>query len=212
MMLTLNRVLTHAAYWLLTEDAVPKKLAPAMDAYSKGIQGLENWLKSHPSSIDSASKRAEDSLKAAGVPAELAQRVALMPLLVTALDLIMIADEATCSMDEAASAFFELGHRLGFDWLRDQAQSIAAQTPWQRDALAAITEDLAVSQRRLATAVIGQKNGKNGQKSAKKIALWLSRRPQVIERYDAMLSELRSTPMTDLAMLALASRHLMSIR
>ena len=128
-----------------------------------------------------------------------------MPLLGTALDLTRLAEQSNVGMDQAAEIFFGLGKRLGFDWLSERARAFVADTPWQREAVAVILDDLAASQRDLTALVIG-KPGKKA-KTGSGLTDWLAGNTRRIERYDALLNEWRGVGAVDVAMLTLASRQ-----
>src|SRR5262249_54982617 len=107
---------------------------------------------------------------------------------------------------------FGLGQRLGFDWLSDQAHAVVTQTPWQRDAVTAILEDLTASQKRLTTSVVGKSGNKQSKASSQKLAAWLEEHASEIERHDALLKEWQSAKAVDIAMLTLAARHMASFK
>lgn len=209
MLLTINQTLKDAVQWLLLEEELPSKLAPVVTSYREGIEHLADWLGKRPPEINGRHKKTENELTAEGVPAPLAHRIAFVPLLGTALDLTRLATQSGAGMDTVAEIFFGLGQRLGFDWLNDRARAFVADTPWQREAVATILDDLAASQRRLTALVIGQPaKGKKAKAVRPKLADWLQKKASRIERYDALLSEWRGLGAVDVAMLTLASRQL----
>src|SRR6202000_2091474 len=103
---------------------------------------LSDWIRKHPAKLGEAARKTEVQLVAQNVPAPLAQRIALLPALGTALNLARLAVQSGNSIDEVTEIFFGLGQRLGFDWLIERAQALALQTPWQREALALLLRDL----------------------------------------------------------------------
>jgi glutamate dehydrogenase len=208
MHLTILQTLRHAIYWFLTEIDKPNNLAPVIATYSKGIEHLAGWLHKGPTDVGGHYQKIENELTAQGVPPGLARRVAMMPVLGTALDLTRLAAESNNEMDAVANMFFGLGQRLGFDWLGERGLSFVADTPWQREAIAVILDDLAATQRRLTAKVLG----KDKRKSAShKLTEWLYTMASRLERYDALIAEWRSVGAVDVAMLTLASRQLAAL-
>jgi len=208
MSIIINQTLRRAVKWFLNGDSLPSKLAPMIATYGKGIEQLVNWMEKHPPEISEHYKKIEHDLKSQGVPQSLAQRIALMPVLGTALDLTQLADQSGSTIGTVAEVFFNLSHRLGFDWLIEHARVIVAQTPWQREAMAAITDELTAHQRRLTAAIIGKTRDKKAKPIHEKMADWLKRNQERLERYDALLNEWRGVGTVDIAMLTLASRQL----
>ncbi|HEX3580591.1 MAG TPA: hypothetical protein VH087_02435, partial [Thermoanaerobaculia bacterium] len=51
----------------------------------------------------------------------------------------------------------------------------------------------------------------NGSRDGAAVDLWLAQRGRVVERIDQMLSDLKTAPVVDLAMLTVASRQLRTL-
>ncbi|MDX2027466.1 MAG: NAD-glutamate dehydrogenase [Alphaproteobacteria bacterium] len=213
MLLVIRQVLVSSVLWFLTEISLPSSnLAPVMETYRKGVESLASWLEKCPAEINGRYRKTESELAAKGAPEALARRMAMMPALATALDLTRLSQQSSGSMGLVAGVFFGLGQRLGFDWLSEQARNVAVQTPWQRDAVVALVDELAAAQRRLTHAVVGKARDKKSADAAEKIAQWLKRHANAIERYDALLNEWRGAGAVDIAMLSLASHQLNALR
>ncbi|MGE3623804.1 MAG: NAD-glutamate dehydrogenase [Bdellovibrionales bacterium] len=206
MLLAVNETLGYAVQWFLNEVKLSSRIAPVIDSYKKGIEQLSVWLASKPSEVNGRCKKVQADLIAQGIPAQLAGRIAHMALLGTALDLTKLASESKIGIDKAAVIFFGLGQRLGLDWLIERARSFVAETPWQREAVAVIIEDLSASQRDLTGHVVGR-----GKKGSGDLAGWLAQNAQRIEHYNNLLAEWRNVGAVDIAMLTLASRQLAAL-
>jgi glutamate dehydrogenase len=214
MLLVVNDVLEHATQWFLTNTKTGAKLTPTIEIYRDGIERLYKWLDGRPSEINAYGIKMQAELAARGAPAALAQRIALMPLLKAALDLTQLAEQTGTSMDKTAEIFFGLGQRLGIDWLAERAHTFVAETPWQREAVSAILDDLATSQRGLTALVIGKGSKKAGgkkEKASPDLNAWLAQNASRIEHYKALLGEWRNVGAVDVAMLTLASRQLAAL-
>jgi len=211
MLLTINETLDHATQWFLTVDGLSARLATMIETYREGIAQLSKWLATQPSEVDSRFKKAENQLTAQGVPTSLARTIAYMPLLGTALDLTQLAGESGCSMNKVAEIFFGLGQRLGIDWLVERAHAFVADTPWQREAVVAILNDLAASQRGLTALVIGKASKGKKAKTGTDLDDWFARNASRIEHHSTLLNEWRSVGAVDVAMLTLASRQLAAL-
>jgi glutamate dehydrogenase len=209
MLLIVNRTLMRAMTWFLTNGTdAPSRAAARLQTYRKDIGTLAAWLDRHPSAVNGTWQRTEGDLKTKGVPAPLAHRIALMPVLALALDFSHLAEQIHCGIDSVASVSFALERRLGLDWLLEDAKTIPTRTPWKREAIASLTEEVNLSQLRL----VGQIIGKGGKNKAGRddrhpdIEEWLNKRAARLERFDAMMAEWKATGNADTAMLMLASR------
>ena len=81
--------------------------------------------------------------------------------------------------------------------------AIAAETPWQKAAVAAAVDDLYTYQSTLASRVISETNGARDP-----VESWLAPRLRVVERVDQLMNDVRAAQSVDLAMLTVASRQL----
>ncbi|HEU0117498.1 MAG TPA: NAD-glutamate dehydrogenase domain-containing protein, partial [Alphaproteobacteria bacterium] len=211
MVLTLNHTMSNAVQWFLNEIKLPSKLAPLIESYGKGIERLTHWLEKRPAEINGRFKSAEKKLVEQGVPVELAEHVAMMPVLGTALELTRLAETSHSNIESAAEVFFGIAHRLGLDWLAESARGIVAQTPFQREAIFAILDDLAATHRHITATIVGKGKEKKPRPAGEKLADWLKDHAAEMERFDASLTEWRSAGTVDVAMLTLASRQLAAL-
>jgi glutamate dehydrogenase len=144
-----------------------------------------------------------------GIPEPLARRVSSLDVMTSAMDIIRIArTDAAHGVDDVARVYFGVGERFALDRLRDASQSISAETPWQKTALATLIEDLYGYQSVLASRVISETNGAGGSDP---VEAWLAKRPRVVERVDQTIHDFRASTTVDLAMLTVTSRQLRSL-
>ena len=61
------------------------------------------------------------------MPPELARGVAHLDLLFAGCAIVRVAQRAGESVGDTASAYFAIGSRFGFDWLRQAAAGIASK-------------------------------------------------------------------------------------
>ena len=141
-----------------------------------------------------------------GVPKALARTVASLNVMAAGLDLIRIADTIEAPVKSVAPAYFKLGDRLGLSWLRDSATRMPLGNHWQKQATAAIIDDLFALQADLTVAALN--DGKTSAKADDKVSGWLKRRRAPIDRIDQLIAELRAMDHVDVSMLAVANRRL----
>ncbi len=214
MLLAVNRTMNHVVPWFLSQAEMPLKLSNAIAQYRDGVERMTKWLGKNPSTLDTPSHRTMSELDERGVPETLSGRLAIMPYLAAAPDMTLLAEQSACGIEQASSAFFGLGRRLGLDWLRERAESVTGiETPWQREAVALLLDDVFESQRALASNMMGIKVSGDTKKGCHcdPLPAWTEKHAERLEHYDALLNELRATGTLDLAMLTLASRHLSAL-
>jgi glutamate dehydrogenase len=203
MLVTLSLALAKAMDRLLGNREALSELTASIDANRKGLIRLGEWLETQGDALDPAYHRAEKSWQDAAVPAELAQRVARLPVLVGAFDLIGLATKNKMRVSDLAAIFFSFEKRLDLGWLGQLALT-STLLPWQREAVQASLDKLAAHHRRL-TAQLADKKAKG---KTKDVAQWAALNASKLERYDTMLSEWRAAGTVDLAMLLLANECL----
>jgi len=206
MMTEVGRLLERAIAWLLRSDYQKLDIAAYVAEFRPRIDALAERLHDVlPAALMTALKTRQGELEASGIPARLAHRVANIGVMSAALDIVRLARTGR-AVDEVARVYFGLGARFGLDRLRAAGASIAAETPWQKAAVAALVDDLFNYQSVIASRVIAEADGARDPVDA-----WLTARPRVVERIDQTMTDFRAAASVDLAMLTVASRQLRAL-
>ena len=148
-----------------------------------------------------------EALAARGLPLQLAEAAAWRSELTYAPDVIAAARATGCSLAEAADAFFVLGERLNLDWLEDQLGDIAAETRWQRWALAAVRDELHATRRELTEQVIVAGRGAPMDEAVDR---YLAERAVALARVQRLVASLRADGMADTAAAMVGVRQVRS--
>jgi glutamate dehydrogenase len=205
-----QRLMERAILWFVRHGATGIDVAKEIARYSAGLAELE---KAFASALEPA--RAAELAAAAteltreGVPEALAQRIVRFGDLASGLDVVRIAESSKAPVAGVARLYFGIGTRLGLDWLRVAAGHVKAETGWQKLAVAATVEDLLALQAEL-TARAMRAAGKleNVEKLAEE---WLTRHKGGLARFDAVLAELKASPVPEIAGLTVAGRELRAL-
>ncbi|HYE52750.1 MAG TPA: NAD-glutamate dehydrogenase domain-containing protein, partial [Azospirillaceae bacterium] len=205
MILETNRLMRRAIPWLLLNGTHPLSMQAEVERLAPGVEALAGAMARvlSPTAMAAMDARAAE-FAAQGVPQDLAGRIAVLPFLAAATDVTLIAAETGRPVEEVARVYFELGERLGIGWLRGRASEVKAENHWQRQAVAAIVDDLYGMQGRLAARVLGSGDGDAGGL----IEAWVTARARPVERIQGLLADLRGIAQLDVAMLAVANRQL----
>jgi glutamate dehydrogenase len=142
----LAEIVAHFRAGLAELAAVlPERLAPAE---RKGMQ------------------ETKERLASAGVPGALAARLALLPTLARASDVVVIADGTKRSVAEAATSFLAVAGRFGFGRVDAMIREVAAGDYYESLALQKARDSLETAHRDLARSLLTKGNG------AANVALW----------------------------------------
>jgi glutamate dehydrogenase len=207
MMLATRRLIERATAWVLRHVGHDLVVGKQVEHFRPGVA----LLREHQDALIHDAARAVLTERVAtytdcGVPKALAKNVASLNVMAAGLDLIRIADTVSVPVKTVAPAYFKLGSRLGLAWLRDSATRMPLGNHWQKQATAAIIDDLYALQADLTVSALS--DGGKRTKADGKVAGWLKRRYAPIDRIDQLIAELRAMDHVDISMLAVANRRL----
>jgi glutamate dehydrogenase len=210
MLIECGRLIEHGTAWFLRMGPHPLDIRAQVEGYGADVAALAENLEDLLSDADRKllSEQAA-GIREQGAPEALARRAAHLPFLVPACDIVRIAQVAGLKVPEVGRAYFAIGARFGFDWLRRAAGHLPSDSAWDKLAVTAIVDDLYGNQSELTSRVIdGLKDLSAGDGA---IDNWAERRRPLVVRTEQLLAELQSTGAPDLAMLAVANRQLRSM-
>jgi glutamate dehydrogenase len=141
----------------------------------------------------------------AGVPDEIARRHAFQRALRHAPDIIAVAQATGRDVVAVARAFFDLGERLGLEWLEQEVLALPATTRVQRWAQQALLDDVLDARRALAEKALEESPD---AEPAVAVDAFLEAREAPRRRLSSVARALRAEGDGDLAGLTLAIRHL----
>jgi len=149
----------------------------------------------------------------AGVPPELATRVASLDALFSGLNVIEVATACGETVETVAAVYFALGYKLDLHWLRDQIAKLPAETHWQTLAQGALRDDLYSEQRELTIEVLkpGTEDGTEDKGAETLIDTWMEENRSAVERTNAILSDLKEADTLDIAMISVALREIRNL-
>ncbi|MHC8309111.1 NAD-glutamate dehydrogenase [Pseudomonas sp. GT1P32] len=145
----------------------------------------------------------------AGVPELLARMVAGTSHLYTLLPIIEASDVTGQNPADVAKAYFAVGSALDVTWYLQQISALPVENNWQALAREAFRDDVDWQQRAITISVLQQGGGTQDVET--RLALWMEENESMIERWRAMLVEIRAASGTDYAMYAVANRELLDL-
>ena len=210
MLIEAGRLIVRATSWFLRSRRLGEPMEQTIERFQPGVETLYNELArlldaQARSQLESHAERWTQ----AGVPREIAARVAALDTLFAALDIVEVAETTHAAVPTVAGVYFRLSSKLGLAWLRDRIGQIGGDSHWQTLARGSMRDDLASLQRTLAANVLAR--GAGADDPAALVAAWESANRDAMERASRLLGELRAAPAADLAMLSVALRELRNL-
>ncbi|MDH3241458.1 MAG: NAD-glutamate dehydrogenase, partial [Alphaproteobacteria bacterium] len=206
-MLDIKSLIERAALWFVQNRAHPLDITANIERFEPGVTALAKGLGQVASAgdLEHIGGRRKD-FEERGLPSKLAERIARLPLLGAAPDIVRVAGGDAAAVPDAARVYFGIGARFGFDWLRDAARGIEAQTPWQRQAVQSMVDELYGLQYDLVTKVMDAAGGLGMAEVV--VDVWADAHKSAVERTEQLLGDMRASGTPDIAMMAVAIRQL----
>jgi glutamate dehydrogenase len=182
-------------------------MEPTMEHFRPGVEAIYGRLGQLVDAPTAArSERVAAGWERAGVPGEVARRVAALDTLFAALDIADVSAATGRPADAVAGAYFGVTSKLGLAWLRDRIGALPGDGHWQALAKSAMRDDLAGLQRALATNALAAATD-----GGDPVAAWEARHRGTMERAARILGELHAVQSPDLAMLSVGLRELRNL-
>jgi len=205
-----RKMIERSALWFLRNRRQPMDIAATVSHFAPGIASLAQELPKLLAPADSESlDQMAERFTAAGVPPELATRVASLDALFSGLNVIEVATACGETVETVAAVYFALGYKLDLHWLRDQIAKLPAETHWQTLAQGALRDDLYSEQRELTIEVL--KPGTEDKDAETLIDTWMGENRSAVERTNAILSDLKEADTLDIAMISVALREIRNL-
>ncbi|MEC9082125.1 MAG: NAD-glutamate dehydrogenase, partial [Pseudomonadota bacterium] len=206
----LMRLMRRAVRWLLRNRRAELNIQSHMERFADSVWAITSGLPEYLGDQARANwEKRNDQLMAAGLPKELASVLAGTGYLYSSLGIIEAQEATGMPLKTVANLYYDLGDRLDLTWF---ANAIAALTPsshWQALARESFREDLDWQQRALTTGVL--KTAESPEKVTDSVNAWEQRNQHMIDRWNAMLAELKGVREPEYAMFSVALRELLDL-
>ncbi|MEU8795632.1 NAD-glutamate dehydrogenase [Streptomyces sp. NPDC048643] len=205
-----RRLVERGTRWLLNNRPQPLQLAETITFFSAGVEQVWSEL---PKLLRGADlewyQQICDELTNAGVPDELATRVAGFSSAFPALDIVSVADRMGKDPMAVAEVYYDLADRLGITQLMDRIIELPRADRWQSMARASIREDLYAAHAALTADVLAVGDGTSTPEQ--RFEAWQERNAPILGRARATLEEIRGSDSFDLANLSVAMRTMRTL-
>ena len=181
-------LLRHMTRWLLNRPGGSLDIAANVERYQAGVSALRKAL---PGVLTPTGKgdfsSSQEKWEGLGLPAELALRMARMPELRAALDMVEVSQQSGQPIEKVAGVFYELGEALDLEWLRDQIEALPVEGHWHAQARGSLLDELNHQHRALSLQVL---NLGGGSKDVSPVQAWLQRDDATLQYTRGMLAEI----------------------
>ncbi|MYS88334.1 MULTISPECIES: NAD-glutamate dehydrogenase [Streptomyces] len=205
-----RRLVERGTRWLLNNRPQPLQLAETVDFFADRVEQVWGQL---PKLLRGADlewyQKIYDELTDAGVPDELATRVAGFSSAFPTLDIVSVGDRMGREPLDVAEVYYDLADRLRITQLMDRIIELPRADRWQSMARAAIREDLYAAHAALTADVLAVGNGTSTPEQRYKA--WEQKNAAILGRARTTLEEIQSSEAFDLANLSVAMRTMRTL-
>jgi glutamate dehydrogenase len=178
--------------WFLRNVDLGRGLEAIVAHYRDGIAAVAAALDAVlPEAAAVARKGREDGLRKEGVPDELARRLATLPALVAAPDIVAVADRTGQAVAEVAATYFAAEAFFRLDHIVNAARGIVVSDYFDRLALDRALDTIGDAERRLTAAMSG-----NGIAGAPAVEAWVAARKSEVDRIRMSVNEIANSGLT----------------
>ncbi|CAN5541359.1 hypothetical protein BH23ACT3_BH23ACT3_19280 [soil metagenome] len=204
LLLACRRTAERFSLWVLRNRRHPLDIADTVSTFRSGVASLETGLADAVTGpMAEALASVVESRIASGVPADLARRSAVWPLLHTGFDIVGIARDTASTPMAVAHAYWGAFDRLELMWLWNGVGALPRTDRWQTQARSVLRDDLMGSLADLARMVMTEAGGSADE--------WIAANERNVTRMRALFSEIRRAEHFDLTTLSVALRQLRNL-
>ncbi|MGQ4388098.1 NAD-glutamate dehydrogenase [Streptomyces sp. SAS_270] len=205
-----RRLVERGTRWLLNNRPQPLELSGTITFFKDRVEQV--WAEL-PKLLRGADlewyQQIYDELTGAGVPDELATRVAGFSSAFPTLDIVAVADRVDKEPMAVAEVYYDLADRLRITQLMDRIIELPRSDRWQSMARASIREDLYAAHAALTSDVLAVGNGTSTPEQ--RFKAWEEKNAAILGRARTTLEEIQSSDSFDLANLSVAMRTMRTL-
>jgi glutamate dehydrogenase len=210
MLLEGRKLVERATRWLVRSRPRPLDIAAETERFAPGAALLAETLQDvlHGADQTALEQRAARYVRA-GVPEELATRVAGVGALFSALDIVEVAGATGAPLEEVAAVYHAIGASLQLQWLREEITALPRDNRWQTLARAALRDELYGVHSALAREAL--ETGPPGLDAEARAEAWHAQSRAGVDRALQVLSDIRMGGLSSLETLSVALREVRNL-
>jgi glutamate dehydrogenase len=185
-------LLIDRVVWFLRNVDLTRGLAGVVAHYRDGIADVAQALDGALSAESAAALAARQSeLRKAGVPDDIARRIASLGVLAAAPDIVLVADRSGKPVSEVTATYFAAESFFRLDTIARTARSIVVSDYFDWLALDRALDSIGDAERRLTAAMVA-----NGAAGAGAVEAWIAPRSAEVERIRSAIHEIAGSGLT----------------
>jgi glutamate dehydrogenase len=178
--------------WFVRNVDISKGLADVVEHYRGAIEALTAALyRVLPEGAEKAREARATELINAGVPDELAKKLASLPALAAAPDIVSVADRTGRPVPEVAATYFAAGAFFQLDRIAGAARAIQVTDYFDRLALDRALDSIGEAERRITAQMSG-----NSVSGPEAVEAWVAARSGEVERIRAAVHGIAGSGLT----------------
>ncbi|RLV60039.1 NAD-glutamate dehydrogenase [Parashewanella curva] len=203
----LRRNLRRACRWFLRHRNRSQSIQQTIEFFKPVVDDLRANINNYMTEAEVKELSDDvDALMTENVPVEVAKNIAYLSTVFSGLDIAQIADNNDKPLALICETYFRLGARLELHWFLVQITNQPVTNHWQALARAAYREELDWQQRSLTNAVL---LGCDQECEAETIiTAWIDGHQKLLERWNHMLADFKSSQGHEFAKFSVALREL----
>ncbi|MFI6574390.1 NAD-glutamate dehydrogenase [Nocardiopsis sp. NPDC050513] len=209
LLLETRKLAERSARWLLRHRSFPFDIRSEIGYFAEAVGEVLPRL---PDLVRGRDREAyverRDRYTALGVPAELAEQVAVMVPAYSTLDLVEISQRTGRPVEKVAELYFELADRINLSWWRERIIDLPRDDRWGTMARSSMRDDLYSAHADLTARVL---ESADTDSTAELLDTWAGQNRDQVERVAMTLSEIQESERFDLATLSVALRSIRSL-
>ncbi|MEP7032004.1 MAG: NAD-glutamate dehydrogenase domain-containing protein, partial [Pseudolabrys sp.] len=187
-----QNLLLDRLVWFLRNVDLKQGLEKIVEHYRDGIEQVSAAFDGAlPQAARAAHAARAAELAKAGVPDELAHRIANLSALKAATDIVLVADRAKKPIAEVTATYFATEAFFQLDRVAAAVPGIVVSDYFDRLALDRALDSIGDAERRLTAAMVG-----NGTAGAGAVAEWVKPRQAEVERIRSQIHEISASGLT----------------
>ena len=210
MMMQVTRLIRRTTRWFLRNRRMYFDISNTINEFSADIKILEKKLPEllAGESVQFYNKIVKDYLNA-NVPVKLAEHIAKMRSLSSAMDIIEAKNTQQADIIVVANIYYSIGSKLQLDWVRSEVLAHSVENHWEALSRQALRDDIDWQQRELTTGVINYMEGSKSTEAC--INAWLEEYQSLINRWNYLLSDIRKNTSKNFIMFFVTVRELLDL-
>jgi glutamate dehydrogenase len=207
--LQIRILLRRLSRWLLRNRRLQLSISETIADFSESLEDLRKVLSTLlRGEQKKLYQQRFNALRAAKVPQNIAEDLALIPFMHSVLNLIEAAAKYNADIKDFSALYFNLSDYLGLNWLRDQLNGMRVKNRWDVTARVMLKAELDRHQRELTVALYTMKLATPTMEDTDLVKHWIEKERPMLHRWEKTLAEAQAMKELDFTVFIVLLREL----